>query len=58
MLIRTLVLAYATFIGLLTLSESTQAAAFTFPDAEFMPGNDGTRAARSFIEDQLTHVCQ
>jgi hypothetical protein len=56
MLIRsTPVLFLTILVGLLALSGAARAAAFTFPDAEFMPGNDGTRAARSFMEDQLTH---
>jgi hypothetical protein len=42
-----------TLAGLLYCTEIACADAFSFPSAEFMRGDDGVRAARAFIKDQL-----
>jgi len=50
---RTIAVVSTTFASLLFYTELASADSFSFPSAEFMPGDDGMRAAQSFMRDQL-----
>ena len=47
-------LVFAGLIALPGVALADSAQHFTFPNAEYMPGDEGLKAARSFAETQLT----
>ena len=57
-IVQAIALVPVTVAGLLYCTEIARADAFSFPSAEFMPGDDGVRAAQSFIKDQLPRGCR